>query len=82
MKAKTKTNKIRQYALVRLTDKAREYFENQCGDEDPIFSDNHFVFLGDIPNMLGHCVIVGYRSERIHVGYHTSDFQELTEEEV
>ena len=38
------------------------------------------LFLGEIPNMPGHCVVM-YK-DQILVGYHTSDFAELTEDEV
>lgn len=41
-----------------------------------------FVYLGEIPNMLGHAVVVGKVTGKVYVGYHTGDFRELTDEEV
>lgn len=51
--------------------------------------DERLMFVGEIPNMPGHCVIHLMRrltdnSEYIktYVGYHTSDFIELTDDEL
>lgn len=41
-----------------------------------------FIFLGEIPNMPGHCVVIGKNSGGTYIGYHTSDFRELTDKEV
>jgi hypothetical protein len=32
--------------------------------------------------MLGHCVVADHETGRIHSGYHTENFVELTEDEV
>jgi hypothetical protein len=40
-----------------------------------------YIFLGDIPNMPGHCVVAEQDSGRVYAGYHTEHFIELTEEE-
>lgn len=40
-----------------------------------------YLFLGEIPNMRGHCVVAEQESGRIYAGYHTENFVELTEEE-
>lgn len=46
-----------------------------------IKKEQSLVFLGEIQNMPGHCIIV-LPSGKIIWGYHTDDFIELTEEEV
>jgi hypothetical protein len=40
-----------------------------------------YIFLGEIPNMPGHCVIAEKMSGKIHAGYHTESFIELTSDE-
>ena len=40
-----------------------------------------YVFMGEIPNMPGHCVVVAQKSGKIHAGYHTELFVELSSEE-
>ena len=40
------------------------------------------LFVSEIANMPGHCVIVDIEDEKIYVNYHTSDFTELNEEEI
>ena len=46
----------------------------------PFRRDRAYVFLGEIPNMHGHCVVAEQDSGRIYAGYHTDHFRELTEE--
>lgn len=46
------------------------------------FKENdRYIFLGEIPNMPGHCVVIEYNKGKIYSGYHTSNFIELSEEE-
>ena len=47
----------------------------------PFRRDRAYVFLGEIPNMRGHCVVAEQDSGRVYAGYHTDQFVELTEEE-
>lgn len=41
-----------------------------------------YVFLGELENMPGHCVVVEHHSDRAFSGYHTDYFSELGEDEV
>jgi len=41
-----------------------------------------YVFLGEIPNMGGHCIVMNISDGTIDIGYHTGDFRELTDDEV
>jgi hypothetical protein len=36
-----------------------------------------YVFLGEIPNMPGHCAIADSKSGKIYTGYHTESFTEI-----
>lgn len=47
----------------------------------PLMDERYLVYLGEIPQMRGHCVVAGH-SGRVYSCYHTSDFIELTEDEV
>ena len=48
----------------------------------PYAKDQPLIFLGEIPNMPGHCIVVGVKSGRIYSGYHTENFVELSADEV
>jgi hypothetical protein len=41
-----------------------------------------YVFLGEIPNMPGHCVVAERINGKIHAGYHTELFSEVSIDEV
>ncbi len=41
-----------------------------------------YIYIGDIAQMPGHCIVLDYKTERIISGYHTDNFIELTEDEV
>jgi hypothetical protein len=43
----------------------------------PFRAGANYIFLGEIANMPGHCVVVNYRSGKIYSGYHTELFVEL-----
>jgi hypothetical protein len=40
-----------------------------------------YIFLGEIPNMPGHCVVADHSSGRIYSGHHTDHFVELASAE-
>lgn len=54
--------------------KQRDYI----GIED----DSLFIFLGEIKNMRGHCVVVGYKTGKTYSGFHIENFFEVSEDEV
>lgn len=71
-----KPKQIRQNALVRFKpsrEKDWHYY--------PFTSKDTFVYLGDIAQMTGHCVVVRNQDGRIFTCYHTDDFYELKDEE-
>lgn len=74
----TKMLKLRQYALVELT----QEFKNAMAEQKnhPIMKEQTFVFFGEIPNMPGHCVVSGHESGKVFSGYDLGSFQEIKEE--
>ena len=60
-------NVPRQYSLVR----------DKYLDRDMIYT-----YLGEIPNMPGHCVVVNNKTKEIKSGMHIENYVELTEDEV
>jgi hypothetical protein len=41
-----------------------------------------YVFLGEIPNMPGHCVVADANTGQLFTGYHTDNFAEIPEDEI
>ena len=70
---------IRQYALVRITKDWYKIYQDGFGSDSEI---NRFIYLGEIPNMLGHCVIIGKLTNTVYSGWHTEIFEEIPEDEV
>ena len=67
----------RKLSLVRFRfDELHEF-----RDEYPFTADGVYVFLGEIPNMRGHCVVADHRTGKLYSGYHTENFVELPEDE-
>jgi hypothetical protein len=48
----------------------------------PFRKDAIYVFLGEFPNLPGHCVVAESKNGKIHAGYHTESFIELTSGEI
>jgi hypothetical protein len=76
-----KKKKIRKLALVVFDKKSctSEQYDQFYKEK---FGNNSFIFIGEIPNAPGHCVIYNFRTERIEGMYHTDNFREATSEEV
>ena len=59
---------------------------DQVPDEDhyryPFTPGGVYVFLGEIPNMPGHCVVADHGTGRVFSGYHTEGFAELSPDDV
>jgi hypothetical protein len=60
---------IQQYALVRFT------APKEHADKYDFKIGQQFVYLGEIPNMPGHCVVADVETGRIHSGYHVENFE-------
>ncbi len=48
----------------------------------PFKEGRSYVFIGEIVNMPGHCVVADHKTGKIYSGYHTENFVELSEDEV
>jgi hypothetical protein len=47
-----------------------------------IFEGKHFIFLGEISNMPGHCILVDIKTGLILSGYHSDNFKEVKENDL
>ena len=69
-------NKIRQYAFVRFDfDTLPEEYRKGY----PFYPKCRYVFLGEIPNFSGHCIVMDDNGKH-YVGFHTDNFIELSDE--
>jgi len=68
---------IRQYALVVF----ENYVDEEIKEQYEFSKDMPLIYLGEIPNMLGHGIFIGYQSGKIYAGYHMDSFRELGEDE-
>ena len=41
-----------------------------------------FIYMGEIPNMCGHCSLININNGEVVIGYHIDSVRELTDEEV
>lgn len=74
MKKEKQNRKPRLNALVKYA---------TCLDErvGPFGKKAVLVYLGEIPNMPGHCVVADVKTGRIHAGFHSDRFTEILEDE-
>lgn len=56
--------------------------QNAAKIEYPFAADLPLIYLGEIPNMPGHCVVAGTCSGRIYSGYHIETFIEVAEDDI
>lgn len=69
----------RQYSLIKFN------FESvpvEYHDKYPFTKEDVLIFFGEIPNMLGHCVVANHKTGQIYSGYHVDNFIEINEEEI
>lgn len=71
---------MRQFALIKLTEDFKKAMANEA--DHPIMQEDVFIYFGEIPNMLGHCVVSGHKSGKVFSGYHIDNFQEISEDEL
>jgi hypothetical protein len=69
-----KMNKPRPYSLVKFTEEAKQHI-------NPFDNNNVFVFLGEIPNKPGHCIVFLESTGKTWVGFETNSLIEIDEEE-
>jgi len=59
-----------------LSDEHMNHYKKHLGRAD------FLLYMGEIPNQPGHCVIFNQDDNKMHVGYHIETFIEMTEGEV
>jgi len=69
----TKNNKPRQYALVKLTDEEIAAHEKSFSKVE----NNRYIYMGEIPNMPGHCIVAGVVSGKTYTGMHIKSYEEV-----
>ena len=80
-KSKGVLSSPRQYSLLRVFKWYRKFLAEKRDSESPLAQESTFVYLGEIPNMKGHCLVAGHKSGRVVSGYHIEDFEEIDENE-
>jgi len=74
---KIKKQKLpRQYSLVKHV---ASY--GPKGETKPFSKKQILIYLGEIPNMPGHCIVADHKTGRLYSGYHTERFIEIPEDE-
>jgi hypothetical protein len=69
----------RPLSMVKIRE---EQLKNFKSDSQLFQEKDLLVYLGEIPNMMGHGIFLGYHSGRAYCGYHPEEFVELSEEEI
>jgi hypothetical protein len=69
--------KPRQYSLVKHIG-----LTNMKQSRGPFSGKKLFIYLGEIPNMPGHCVVADYLTGKLYSGYHIERFIEVPVEDV
>ena len=72
---------IKQLSIVKLEDWYIDHLK-KYNDRYRFTCDTSFIYLGEIPNLPGYCVIAGTTTGKIYSGYHIENFRVATEEEV
>jgi hypothetical protein len=68
----------RQNSLCRFSDK---HMPEECQGHYPFEEAGGYIFLGEIPNIPGHCVVIDNTDGYVFTGYPISLFTELGEGE-
>lgn len=69
----------RQYSIVKFDfDELPEEYHSGY----PFIPMRMYIYLGEIPNMLGHCIVMDRFDGTMHVGFHIENFKEMTEDEM
>jgi hypothetical protein len=76
------SSKPRRLALVKFRPPAEPALGNSKKIRYPFKEDEAYVFLGEIPNMPGHCVVAERIGGKLYAGYHSQLFTELSDDEV
>ena len=71
----------RNLSLVKLADSVTDDMIKEY--HYPFKRSLTYIFLGEIVNMPGHCIVIEYKANHtVYSGYHTADFKELKKDEI
>lgn len=73
--------KPRQYSLIRVVPEYKEEMKKSWKPDFVLLKSDVFVFLGEIPNMKGHCIVAAHPNGPIVSGWHIENFEEVPEDE-
>lgn len=71
---------MKQYTLVKFdySDMTDEWKKEYLKVFEP---DKIYIYLGEITQMPGHCIVIEMETGKVISGYHTENFIELKEDE-
>ena len=69
---------IRPLAMCKFSD---DHLPKEYRGGYPFDKEHMYIYFGEIPNMMGHCVVMDHSTGEVTSGYHTDLFSELTDEE-
>jgi hypothetical protein len=75
-------SKPRRLALVKFQPQVSPAVRGAKTPRYPFKKADAYVFLGEIPNMPGHCVVADPKSGKFYAGYHTESFVEIPRDEL
>jgi len=68
----------RQYSICKFSD---AHYPLEYQRQYPMTTDQLYIFMGEIPNMLGHCIVMNKDTKEIHVAWHCDLFKELSDDD-
>jgi len=71
--------KPRRMSLVRFK---AESLPSHFLKKYPFKAGRTYVYLGELVNMGGHCVVADHKTGRLYSGFHTENFVEIPADEV
>ena len=71
----------RRLSLVRFVSVRSQKGLRAASAHHPFKKTAVYVFLGEIPNVPGHCVVIDAKIGKVYSGYHTENFREIPPDE-
>ena len=73
-------DKLRINSLVKFNEEYIKLLHDNGYDIEN--KDDVFVYMGEIPNMSGHCVVMNITISKLIISHHVDSFRELRDEEI
>jgi hypothetical protein len=72
---------LKQYSFVKFDENSvPPDIYHRCYEQT--FGNDLFIFLGEVPNCKGHCLLADLKTGKVIGIYHTSNFRVATEAEI